>query len=322
MRVVFFGLPHHKPAVEARLRRVQGIDLAVVTEDADAITEAASADVLVITPNRYTPGVEEAVVSAGRLRLVQLLSAGFDTLINRRLPPEAMLATAGDSLAPAVAEHALALTLALVRRLDAAFLNQTGQKWDRGPFAGLGTLEGKRAAVVGFGAIGKAIALRLAAFGVHVTGVSRSGRPDPAADQMEAIAYLDEVLARSDLVLIALPGSPETENLFNRERLGAAKRGAILVNIARGRIVDTLALADALNAGRIGAAGLDVTEPEPLLPGHPLWKAANVIITPHYGGIGGQQRVAEFVAGNLERLRDGIPLMAVVVGNVVRASQA
>ena len=129
---------------------------------------------------------------------------------------------------------------------------------------------------------------------------------------MQPIAAIDNVLAGADFVFIALPASAETENLFDRERLEGCKGGAIVVNVARGKIVDNIALADALNAGILGGAALDVTDPEPLPQGHPLWRAKNVVITPHYGGIGGQERVAEFVAANLERLRKGLPLSSVI----------
>lgn len=312
MRVLYWGLPHHSPLVDARLRRLEGIELVVVSDGAAAVAEVASADALVITPAGYTDELERAVLAADRLKLVQLLSAGFDSLLNRRFPPGAVVATAGDSLAPAVAEHALALTLALTRRLDIAFSNQAMGKWERSPFNGIGSLLGKTAAVVGFGAIGKAIAVRLRPFGAHVIGVSRLGKPDPAADEMQPISAIKDVLARSDIVLIALPGSSETENLFNRERLAACRPDALLVNIARGRIVDNLALAEALNTGRLGGAGLDVTEPEPLPETHPLWRASNVIITPHYGGLGAQRSLAEFIAHNLEQLRSNLPLQSVI----------
>jgi phosphoglycerate dehydrogenase-like enzyme len=311
MRVLYWGLPQHSPVVDTRLREIAGIDLVAVSDEAAAAHEATSADVLVITPNRYTRDVERAVLASGRLRLVQLLSAGFDMLLGRSFPPSAVVATAGESLAPAVAEHALALTLALTRRLDLALGNQAREKWDRAPFAVVGPLQGRTAAVVGFGAIGRAIAVRLRAFEVHVTGVSRNGHSDAAADTMQPIGAIADVLARSDLVLIALPASPETENLFGRELLAACRQGALLINVAGGKIVDTIALAEALNESRLGGAGIDVTEPEPLPEGHPLWRAPNVIITPHYGGLGAQHKVAEFVARNLEKLLEDLPLSAV-----------
>jgi phosphoglycerate dehydrogenase-like enzyme len=312
MRTVFWGLPHHSPSVPQKLRTREWIDLRVVRDEATAVREAPSADVLIFAANQYSRAVEEAVIDAGRLRLLQLPSAGYDALVGRRFPPQTIVATAGDALAPAVAEHALALTLALVRRLDVALDNQVGAKWDRGPFQQIGSLEGGTAAVVGLGAIGTAVASRLRAFGVHVIGISRSGTPDAEADEMAGIADLDRVLERSDVVVITLPGSPETENLFDRARFQHCRRGAILINVARGKIVDTLALAEALDTGRLGAAGIDVIEPEPLPPEHPLWRARNVIITPHDGGIGGQQRLSEFIAENLRRLHANQPLAGVV----------
>jgi phosphoglycerate dehydrogenase-like enzyme len=311
MRVLYWGLPHHSPTIDARLRAIEWIDLTVASGEAAAVREAAAADVLVISPNRYTDAVERTVLGAGRLRLVQLLSAGFDTLLGRSFPPGAVVATVGETLAPAVAEHALALTLALARRLDLAVESRAHERWDRMPFNAVGSLQGRTAAVVGFGSIGKAIATRLRAFGVRVIGVSRNGAPSPAADEMRPIGSIAEAVAEADLILIALPGSPETEGLFGRDLIRACKEGALIVNIARGRIVDTDALVEALNEGRIGGAGLDVTEPEPLPPGHPLWRCPNTIVTPHYAGLGAQRDQAEHIAENLRRLRDGLPLLSV-----------
>ncbi len=312
LRVVFLGLPHHAPIVPERLRALEWIDL-VEADDQSVVGEAAGgAEVLVITPNRYSDALEQAVLNAGRLKLVQLLAAGYDPLLKRRFPAGTTIATAGDALAPAVAEHALALTLALMRRLDIGFRQQAEQIWDRAPFNNISSLEGKTAAVVGFGAIGKATAARLRCFGVRIIGVSRQGRPDPAADEMAPISALNDVLGGSDIIVITLPGSNETEKLFDRARLQSCKAGAILVNVARGRIVDTMALMEALQAGWLGGAGLDVSDPEPLPAGLPLWHTPGAILTPHYGGIGGQDRVAQFVTANLTRLRDGLPLEAVV----------
>ncbi len=264
MRVLLWGLPHHDPVLPSTLAAIESIDLVVVDDEETAAREAATADVLVMTPNRYTDAVEKAVVAAGRLGLLQSLSAGYEALLDRQLPPGTLVATAGDTLSPAVAEQAIAHALILLRRLDVAIRSQTRSAWEREAFQTAGTLDGRRAAVVGFGSIGKAIATRLRAFGTHVTGVSRHGTPDPAADGMRPIAQLDSVLAESDLIFIALSLTDETAGLFDRERIARCKQGAMIVNIARGKIIDTDALVDALNSGHLGGAGLDVTDPEPL----------------------------------------------------------
>lgn len=312
MRVMFQGLSHHGAAFVSRLRAVPGMDVVPVTDAAEAAREARLADVLVIAPSFYTEAVENAVLASGRLRLLQLLSVGFDSLIGRRLPAQTIVATAGDALAPAVAEHALALLLALVRRLDIAIGNQQRQAWARAPFDRIESLPGKTAVIAGLGAIGGAIATRLRAFGVRVVGVTRSGAPHAAADEMRPMAALRDILPAADFIVLALPLTPLTDRFFGRDEITICKPGAVLINVGRGRLIDTEALADALAAGRLGGAGLDVTEPEPLPAGHRLWYAPNTIITPHYGGIGAARQVAEHVAANLERLSRGAPLAAAV----------
>ena len=139
-------------------------------------------------------------------------------------------------------------------------------------------LAGKHVLIVGYGAIGKAIEDRLEPFGVTFTRVSRGGR-----EGVEAIEKLDSLLPDADIVIVIVPLTRATEHMFNARRLAKMKHSALLVNAARGPVVETDALVDALQAGKIRAA-LDVTDPEPLPAGHPLWKAPNLFITPHIAG--------------------------------------
>jgi phosphoglycerate dehydrogenase-like enzyme len=231
------------------------------------------------------------------------------------VPPGVVVANAGDSWSPGVAEHAMALLLALVKCLPQAILNQPRHAWERSQTARMGSLEGQTLAIVGCGSIGREFARRARPFGMRIVGLSRTAKPDPLADEVQPMSALDAVLARADAVLVAVPYSQATHHLIGAAQLAACKRGAMLINIARGGLVDPLALAAALKSGQLGAAATDVTDPEPLPPGDPLWDAPNLIITPHVAGAAGpvgRDRLARFVAANVGRFVAGEPVSHVV----------
>ncbi|PYU29026.1 MAG: hypothetical protein DMG31_18605 [Acidobacteria bacterium] len=172
-------------------------------------------------------------------------------------------------------------------------------------------LSGAVALVVGFGAVGRAVAERLRGFGVRIWAVTRSGKADASlAERVFAVAELNGALAGADYVILAAPETPQTHHLIGAEQLAAMKRGAVLVNVARGSLVDQAALVTALEKRAIGGAGLDVASPEPLPPENPLWSLENVFITPHTSGISERiwQREAELLVDNLERWFKGEPL--------------
>jgi phosphoglycerate dehydrogenase-like enzyme len=171
-------------------------------------------------------------------------------------------------------------------------------------------IAGKTVLIVGYGSIGKAIEARLVPFGVSFLRVARTAR-----EGVEAIGALDALLPRADIVILITPLTSETCHLMNAARLGLMKRGALLVNAARGAVVETDALVRALNQGRIRAA-LDVTDPEPLPPEHPLWKAANVIITPHVSTDTPRflPRAFDFAARQAQRFAKGQTLENIVSG--------
>ena len=171
-------------------------------------------------------------------------------------------------------------------------------------------LTGKTVLLVGYGAIGKEIERMLQPFAVKVNRVARSARTDP---EVHAVSELENLLPGADVVILILPATPESRGLIGERQLGLLHQGALLVNSARGPIVDTDALVAALNSGRIRAA-LDVTEPEPLPEGHPLWRCPNLLLTPHIGGSTPQfaPRALRVVADELRRYMNGEPLKNVV----------
>jgi phosphoglycerate dehydrogenase-like enzyme len=171
-------------------------------------------------------------------------------------------------------------------------------------------LTGKTVLLVGYGAIGKEIERMLAPFDVHMLRVARTARTEPA---VHAVGNLDSLLPRAEIVVLILPFTAETRGLIGPRQLALMPQGALLVNAARGPILDTNALVDALQTGKIRAA-LDVTDPEPLPDGHPLWSCPNLLLTPHVGGSSPQfaPNSLRVAAGELRRYIDGEPLHNVV----------
>ena len=220
------------------------------------------------------PGIE-LLARMQALEVVQLLSIGVDGVLDR-LVAGATLCNGRGLHESSTAELAVGLVLAAQRDLGGLFAAQAEQRWAR-PAHSIG-LTGRTVLIVGHGAIGAAVEARLAGFGVRVLRVATRAR-----EGVHAITALDGLLPLADVVVLAVPLSAATEGLLDDARLALMRPGALLVNVSRGAVVDTGALLAATAAGRVRAA-LDVTDPEPLPPGHPLWSAPGVLITPHVGG--------------------------------------
>jgi phosphoglycerate dehydrogenase-like enzyme len=295
--------------IGAHLREVPGAELTLANGIDELAAVAPGMEVLVIGGHFFDAQVADVLrARAKRLRFIQSFTAGYEGLQAHGVPPGVVVANAGDSWSPAVAEHGMAILLALVKCLSHAVRNQPRRAWDRSHVARMGTLEGQTLAIVGFGSIGREFARRAKPFGMYVIGVSRSARPDPLADEVRPASELHAVLARADVVLVAAPHTPATDKLIGAAELAACKRGAILLNVARGGLVDQRALAAALRSGHLGSAGTDVTDPEPLPADDPLWDCPNLLITPHCAGANGavgRNRLARFVAENVARFVAG-----------------
>jgi phosphoglycerate dehydrogenase-like enzyme len=250
------------------------------------------------------------------LRVVQSVSAGVDSLV-AFMPEGVMLCGASGAHDIAVAEWVVAVLLALQRRLLEFHDLQRQGLWDSnvggwittGPslVGPIDDLDGAKVLILGHGSIGRALAARLAPFGARVTGIARHARAD--AEPPESLPRL---LPKADVVVLLLPLTPATRGTVDRRFLAQMKEGALLINAARGAIVDSDALLDALRAGRIRAA-LDVTDPEPLPPDHPLWLAPNVLITPHVAGAVPRwpNRAYRLAGEQLRRYAAGEPLLNV-----------
>jgi phosphoglycerate dehydrogenase-like enzyme len=254
----------------------------------------------------------DLLAQAGRLKLIQSISAGVDQYDQAALRAQGIrLASAQGANARAVAEHAMALILALTRRLPEARDNQSKRVW-RGMIGDLSRREdelgGKTLLIVGLGRIGGRLAQLARAFDLRVIGVRRDPGSGPnGADEVHGLAALPTLLPRADIVALTCPLTPETENLIDAAALGLMQPSAFLVNAARGRCVDEDALTTALTHGRIAGAALDVTREEPLPAASPLWGMANVVITPHTAGETRryEDNVLDLLMDNLDRLWRG-----------------
>jgi phosphoglycerate dehydrogenase-like enzyme len=253
------------------------------------------------------------------LRVAQSLSAGVDWLLPK-VPARITVCRAVGVHDGPVSEWVVAAILAMQRRLPAFIEFQRRAEWNRSDAEPrtIDDLEGHTVVVVGHGSIGRALAARLAPFGVRVIGVARHAR-----DDAQPVSALRELLPEADVVVNLLPLTSETEKLVDAAFLGRMKPGALFVNAGRGRTVDTEALLEALRSGRIRAA-LDVTDPEPLPSEHPLWHAPNILITPHVAGSVArwEPRGYRFAGEQIRRYAAGQPLLGVEARNTAGSRRA
>lgn len=273
--------------------------------------EHTDAEALVAWGN--TPDqLRDAARRLPRLRWVQDLAAGPGATLSAGFADDVVI-TSGRSLHDAtVAEHALALALAAARHLNVAVRAQIGHRW-AGEIGGLQpldnaqgltTLRDAHVVIWGFGSIGTALAPLLTALGARVTGVARSTR---TVEGYTVTDDVDAALASADVLVMILPTSPETDRALDARRLALLPAAAWLVNVGRGSTVDEDALVEAIRAGRLAGAALDVTAVEPLPADSPLWDEPNVIITPHAAG-GRPLGAAALIRRNLDALQAGQPL--------------
>lgn len=278
-------------------------------------------EVLIASNDLYVREVAEAVFRAPRLQWLQIVSSGYDNVLRYGAPARITVTRGGPNHAPAVAEHAAMLLLALVRRLPQYERNRIVHKWDRqGLRFRMGSLEEATAVIVGFGAIGREVAKRLRPFGMRIIGVKQHAPADEdraLADRIVSPDSLGEVLPHADAVILSVPLSPQTSGLIGAAQLASMKASAYIVNVARGPVVDTAALLNAIAAGTIAGAALDVFDEEPLSPDDPLWDCEDVIISPHVAGAGGNvgtNRTIALVKENISRFRRNRPLLNPVSG--------
>jgi len=304
--------------IEAELLAAIGarLEVAPTGSEAELVAMVAEADAILTCFRHVTP----AVVRAGRqLRVIGRYGVGVDniaveTATELGIPVTNVPVYCTDE----VAEHALALLLALARGVVAYDASVRAGGWDIATAMPLHRLAGSTLGVVGFGQIGQAVAKRARAMGMTVLVASRSATLDDVAPFDAELSDLDDLLRRSDAVSLHVPSTAETHHLIDADRLALMRRSAFLINCARGAVVDLDALAAALRAGRLAGAGLDVFEPERLPVDHPLVGLPNTVLTPHVAFYS-EESIAELQRQATQNVVD--VLSGRVPANVVNGAQ-
>jgi phosphoglycerate dehydrogenase-like enzyme len=294
-----------EPVADA-LAGLTGAAVEVVAPTGSALP-ASAARVEFYVPAFFPP--PEALVAMAqmpRLRVVQTLTAGFDR-VRPHVPPGALLCNARGAHDASTAEWVVGAAVAAFRQFPYFAVEQAAGRWS---YRSTDSLAGKSVLIVGYGSIGKAVERRLAAFDVDIRRVARSAR-----DGVSPVFDLPGLLPDADVVILLAPVTLETVGIVDAAFLARMKDGALLINAARGVLVVTDDLVAELRAGRLSAA-IDVTDPEPLPPGHPLWALPNVLITPHIGASNPYSlgMASKLVRAQAERYIAGQPLANVITG--------
>ncbi|MEZ5400024.1 MAG: D-2-hydroxyacid dehydrogenase [Bryobacteraceae bacterium] len=289
------------------------VKLVPVTKDT-ALAEIADADAYVggdITP--------QLVRAARKLQWVQVTSAGVERVLhlsggNDLRDSNAILTNNQIVQGPEIADHALAMLLYFTRNLHVYSDDRKIENWRRERFPGI-ELNTKRALVIGCGGIGQQIALRSWAFGMKVTCIDPDDLPySPFIERVVKPDQIDSVIGEADVVFISAPHTPKSHKMVGPKQFELMKKGSYFIAVSRGGIYDLDALVKALDSQRVAAAGVDVTDPEPLPKGHALWKFPNAIVTPHIAGRSDldRGRMLGTVKENIRRFAEGLPLVNVV----------
>ena len=293
--------------------------IAAVAPDAELVdagqervaVELPEADVFCGHPKVPVPW--DRVVGHGRLQWIQSSAAGLDHCLVPVVVESGLIVTSASGvLADQVSEHAVGLAVACTRRLPLFLAQQAGREFVRRPTR---DLTGATVGIIGFGGVGRRLAEVLAPFRVRILATDWFPvRKPPGVEFLGPPAALPEVLARVDVLFLTAPLTEHTRGMIDAAALARMKRGAILVNVARGPLVDPAALVAALESGQLDSAALDVTPEEPPPADSPLWGAPRLIITPHVAGQSGRRidAMTEFFCDNLRRYREGRPLRNLV----------
>jgi D-2-hydroxyacid dehydrogenase (NADP+) len=300
------------PNLAKELQSVTAEAKVVAATRDNVMQEIADADAFVggITPAE--------VRAAKKLKWVQSMSAGVETDLflsggNDLRDSNIILTNNKVVQGPEIADHAFGMLLFLTRHLYEYYENRHTGAWDRN-FSGI-ELRGKTAVVIGVGGIGTQISARAWAFGMRVIGVDPEDKPFlPFVEKIVKPDQLDEVIPQADVVFISAPHTAQSHKMMGSRQFEMMKKNSYFVAVSRGGLYDMNGLVKALDEKRLAGAGVDVTDPEPLPPGHPLWKFDNVIITPHVAGRSDhdRERMTDTIKENLKRFVAGKPLLNVV----------
>jgi phosphoglycerate dehydrogenase-like enzyme len=318
IRIAQFVHATHDVVDEAFLREFPEVE-AIKANNLESLADALEgAEIFQVYNSAFTPEFAKLVRDKGRaLKWIQFTTVGIDIALKAGLPEGVWVTNSGDVSQRVLAGHAIALMLGVMRgfrrfeplRAQRNYARQALPRYMMAP-------DGARMVIFGMGRIGQDIARKAKAFDMEVICVTRAPAPAvPEIDHVVARDKVNEVLPVADVVMIAMPLDPGTQEFMNAERIALMKETAVFVNISRGKVVDEAALARALAEGRIMGAGLDAFAQEPLPATSPLWDLPNVLMTPHVGGNGGRElwrRMSDLVRDNMRRYLSGAPLKHVV----------
>jgi phosphoglycerate dehydrogenase-like enzyme len=273
------------------------------------VRELADADAYVGNPSH------DVILAGKKLKWIQVAQAGVELYLYPELVNSDVVVTNYRAIAsPGIADHAMGMLLALTRNLTYFISTRREETWRRAPY-GLLELQDKTAVIIGMGGIGSQVARRAAAFGMRVIGVDpKDLPPTPFAERIVYPDRLDSVLPLADVVFVCAPQTPESTHMMGRRQFELMRPKSYFIGVSRGKLYDMDALVHALDTKKLAGAGVDVTEPEPLPKGHPLWRFENVIITPHVATQcdGEFPRQLELLKDNLARFAKGERLRNVV----------
>ncbi len=306
-------LENGDPALLQELSSVSADARIVTVTQQNVMLEIADADAFI---GNITP---ELVRAGKKLKWVQVMSAGVERQLflsgtNDLRDSDIVLTNNKVVQGPEIADHAMAMLLALSRDLPAFWANKQSETWQPRQYRGI-ELSGRTAVIIGLGGIGNQIATRAWAFGMTVIGVDPEDKPfSPFVKKTVKPDQLDAVLPEADVVFISAPHTPQSHKMVGPREFDLMKKGAYFIAVSRGGIYDLNSLIKALDGNRLAGAGVDVMDPEPLPKGNALWKFPNVIITPHIAGRSDKDhaRMVGTIKDNLSRFLDGRPLINVV----------
>jgi phosphoglycerate dehydrogenase-like enzyme len=310
MAIKLLIYPPEDETLPERVREtVPGVSVVVAHDAAEASREIVDADAV------YGRVDKDLLAAARRLRWIQSPAIGLErTMFPELIAHPSMMTNPRGIFADDIADHVMALVTGFARQMPRSIRQQLQHRWAPEGYRVM-HLPDCTLGIVGLGGIGSAVAKRAAAFEMRVVAVDarRTDRPPEVADLWPS-SRLHDLLGQSDFVVICAPETPETRGMFDTAAFKAMKKTAYLVNIGRGKIVKLEALVEALRAGELAGAGLDVFEVEPLPADHPLWDMENVVITPHVAGVGPHtgERRHQVLLENLRRFVAGEPLINVV----------
>ena len=294
------------------------VDWVIASTPDEVAARIPSANILILNNRICSVELGAAIRNAARLKLgwIHFVTAGIEMGLAMGLPKGVQISSAAGTNGPVLAEHAVTLLLASMRRFGDIHRGQSAHEWRRFQiFEQIRSLEGARVCILGLGAVGREVARKLRAFDAEVIAISRGGA-DPNVSQVYSRAQMATALGQSDALVICTNSDASTHHLIGAKELAALKPGSFVVNMARGEIIDEPALIEALRSGHVAGAGLDVTEGEPPTKDNPLWDLPSVILSPHVSGggsgEGAYQRQAELFRENLRRYMAGEVLINAV----------